>query len=664
MNTPAVRYANVILPLKLKGTFTYSIPKEMEDSVAVGSWVAVSVIGRRYLGVISSISDTLGDISPSAIRPIMEVKEMPPVSSTEMEFWENLAEYYLCSVGEVFKCAYPSAFAKQTEKKERTTKRRKTPEGGRAIELSPLQTSVYEGILKEKRPSLIYGVTGSGKTEIYLKLATDYIDRGKSVLYLVPEIALSRQLQDRMEGYFADKVLVWHSKQTAPEKKRIFDTMKEPDEGYIILGTRSAVFLPPEHIGLIIIDEEHDSSYKQNSPAPRYNGRDTALMLAAKIKAKIVLGSATPSLESWYNVVTGKFASFNLPVKYHNAPDPDITIIDMNEVYRLHNAKGAFSMKLVNMIADTLKKHEQVMIFKPRKAYGSFIQCDQCGHIPICPHCNVSLNYHKYKNALECHYCGYSAPFVEKCPECKKGHLVIRGAGTEKIEEELCALFPEAKVARLDSEITKSVVQERAVLEEFEKGVTDILVGTQMISKGFDFKNLTLVAVVGADSLLSMSDFRADEKAEALFRQLMGRCGRREKRGRFVIQTFRKEHPVFERLAANEIPIKLLSERKLFGFPPHNRLISIILKDKQQGRLRLAAKMISERLKAIEITNFTGPITPVIDKIQNQYILVFWIRLPKNSSLLKTKKSLEKEIEAVAGSFKPPIEIVADVDPL
>ncbi|MCK9625063.1 MAG: primosomal protein N' [Bacteroidales bacterium] len=665
------KYVDVILPLKLRGKISYAVPEPFTTQIKVGSWVMVRLIGRRYLAVVEAISDTPPDIDSNKVKEIESMESLPIVEQNEMDFWRSIAEYYMCSVGEIFKAAYSVSFQKQVEKVRTKKEVKKEFSINSLPELSVLQQEAYCQIGKyfeKNKIVLLNGVTGSGKTEIYIHLAQKVLEEGKSVLYMVPEIALSRQLNSRLEDIFGEKLMVYHSKQTSLQKKKVFDALKGTTsesgsirDAKIILGTRSSVFLPFNELGLVIIDEEHDSSYKQSEPAPRYNGRDAAIMLATKRGTKVILGSATPSMESFYNVTIGKYVQVDLCEKYHGVIEPEIEIIDTNKAYRLHNMKGSFSMQLINQIASRLELGEQVMIFRSRRSYSPIVQCSQCGAIPKCPHCNVSLSYHKFNNSLVCHYCNYKVSFTTRCPSCGEPALDSKGAGTEKIEEELNELFPNAKIARFDADTTSGKVQEQKILKDFAGGKTDILVGTQMITKGFDFERLSLVAVINADALFSIQDFRADERSGQLLQQLRGRAGRREKEGKMIIQTAQPDHPVLQKIG--ECSNVGLKERKTFGYPPYVRMVLIIVKDKYESRLWRLSNDISSVIKQCGIKDFAGPISPQIDKIQEKFLTQFWIKLPRNRTLYVTKKALYEGIEFIKTQYKFAPEIIIDVDP-
>lgn len=660
---------DVILPLRLTGEVSYFLPDDLQDAVSVGSWVAVTFHGRRYLAVVSRKGALAAGIAPEVVKEIDEVKsEMPAISVTQMNFWQSIASYYLCTVGEVFKCSCPAQFFKQVEKKRSLPKKMPKYESKPEAVLSQAQQQALDAIEKYfaegMKTVLLDAVTAAGKTEIYMALARKTLGKGRGVLYLVPEIAMSRQLEERLGAAFGEKLLIWHSRLTPAVRKDIYDKIVSAKEPYIILGTRSALLLPHGDVGLVVVDEEHDSSYKQTDPAPRYNGRDLAVMFGLAHSSEILLGSATPSLESLYNARTGKYGLVELKERYYGEPELKTTVIDMNKAWAAHDVKGSFSMKLVNMMRSALDRKEQIMVFRSRRSYSSYVQCPQCGWVPRCPSCNVALSYHKFKNVLSCHYCGYQTPYEAACSNCGCEGLALRGAGTEKLEEELQQLFPDAVVARFDADVTASAREEKKVLEGFKKGDIDIMVGTQMITKGFDFANLTLVAVINADTIVSMQDFRCDEKALQLLAQLKGRAARRGSVGNFVIQTWQSDYPVLKDAAAGKYDsATLLEQRRVFTFPPFVRLISLTVRDNYEGRVFTIASEIKARLSKMSGIEFMGPMTPAINKIQGYFITVFWIKLAKNASAKAAKKRVSAMIEDLRTFIKPPVDIVVDVDP-
>ena len=678
MDAQFISYISVILPIKWDGEVFYGINSEQRQSLAPGCWVEVSFGKRTLQAVVRRILEWKDlPYHNLEIKSIGKVLEKSPVSAREIRFWNTVAGYYLCSVGEVFKAAYPILTLRQQE----VASHRKPEDILLSVKdivdditLSAAQQKAYEQIKEhlESKTVLLEGVTGSGKTEIYIKLIDECMAEGKDALYLVPEIAMSNQLTQRLKNHFGQRLLCYHSGISMATKKLIRQvlTFKGTEEcqkkPVVVLGTRSSVFLPFENLGLTIVDEEHDQSYKQEDPSPRYNGRDAALLLAQMHGAKVLLGSATPSFESLYNFYTRKFARVLLTEKYFQAPPPEVTVIDTLWTRRSRQMKGSFSQQLLNMIEKTIAEKKQVLVFRSIRSYSPVVECSSCGEALKCPHCNVPLSYHRYDNTLRCHYCEYKAPYTPVCPSCKEEALQLRGAGTEKIEEELRELFPNASVARYDADIAKSKKDSEKVLSDFASGKTDILVGTQMTSKGFDFKGLALVAVIQADTILSQQDFRADEKAMQLFIQLLGRSGRRREQGKLVIQTNQKNHPVIKELLSLYSPDKadgaMMAERSMYCFPPFVRLINIILRDKNYHRLETSASSLANVLKssrAFCAMEVSGPFTPRLEKLRDEYQLCISVKFAKDARLAQNKAQLKKVIDLV----KLPVQVILDVDP-
>lgn len=776
-------FIQVILPLRLEWEPFYYLDGE----ISVGNRVRVNFAGKEYVGVVSDVdsgekAEALG--ITNRVKPIIgEAEGLEPVTKEEIELWRQIAEYYLCTVGEVYKAAYPAhkvaeeevlarrealkaereernrakiadkikrleeraekkaelaAKARKSESRERylaekemlegeigllvreltsmvgelcrttgsvtgygdsvTYHQDEEPIGGSIIEtsegtekeisLSAAQEEAYskiKEIFAKGKPALLHGVTGSGKTEIYLKLAQETLAMGKNVLYLVPEIALSRQLEDRISETFPE-LLVFHSGETMSRKREVATVLRhagEPAEGkgYVVLGTRSAIFLPHKDLGLVIVDEEHDTSYKQDSPAPRYNGRETAIMMAKIFGANVILGSATPSLESLYNCSVGRYGLVTLNKRFYDAADSDIEIIDTIAERRKNGMIGNFSRKLIEHIGKCLGEQRQVLILRERRAYSPIVQCQECGDIPKCRCCNVSLSLHRRADGSErlvCHYCGRVYEYTGKCHKCG-GELKPLGSGTQKIEEEASKLFPNARIARLDSDTAQSRKYETDTIRKFSNGEIDILIGTRMVAKGFDFSGLSLVAVLQADSILGQEDYRADERGLQLLEQFRGRCGRRGEKGLFVIQTSQPEHPVYQsidgKLDENGTMARFLGERKLFGYPPYSRVIGVVIKDYNQARVDLLSRDLGEFLRgalAVKVSfapgvqngpNVIGPYSPAIDKISNQNIRQIRVLLPKDRSLARNKETLAAAVERFEKEKKYSGHIALDVDP-
>ncbi len=672
-------YISVILPLRLEWVPCYAVPQEAGE-IRVGDRVKVIFANRQYIGVASAVG-IQPDADPSKIRPILSVEHgLEKIQPQEIELWKAIAEYYLCSIGEVYKAAYPSGKVIMEEaravskRKKKEAKEEKTDGKSEEINLSEAQEAAYRSIKKNihiHKPVLLNGVTGSGKTEIYMKLADEALTEKKNVLYLVPEIALSRQLEDRLLEHFGERLLTFHSGKTAAQRRNIAEAIRKGIPGYIVLGTRSSIFLPHHNLGLIIVDEEHDNSYKQDSPAPRYNGRDTALMLSRIHECGIILGSATPSLEEMYNCSAGRHAIVELKEKFHGTESSDIEIIDTKAERRKKGMAGNFSRKLIEHINRTLERGEQVMILRSRRAWATVMQCENCGEIAKCPHCNVSLSHHR-DGRMACHYCGHSEPYSGSCKKCG-GPLISLGAGTQRIEDEAETLFPNARISRLDSDTAQNKAFQTKTIRDFSKGNIDILIGTQIVTKGFDFSNLTLVAVIAADALLGLQDFRADEKALQLLEQFRGRCGRRGSKGLFVIQTSQPNHPVYQRLAsgdASALNMDLLQERKEFNFPPYSRIVEVTVKDIYEDRAERMALSLGSEFRnrfasggGLLNSPVTGPYSPAVDKIADHHIRTIRISLKKDRSLTSAKASIKKIVTDFEKSQKYDGHIIINVDP-
>ena len=657
-------YANVILPLKFRDTVTYSIPQELSGQVVKGSVVSVKLVGRAYYAVVESIT-SIPNYDPKRIKKIESLENTNPITEDEIVFWKQLADYYMCSLGEVMFASISMKI--RGDKNSPSKKGEEYVADDICTDKLPILTEVQADAknmivnIFKSTPSkvvLLNGVTGSGKTEIYIQLISEALSQGKNVLYLLPEVAVSRQLSKRMEKVFGNRVLTYHSKQTQSKKRLILEVMQSL-KGYLVLGLRSALFLPLNDLDLIIVDEEHDTSYKQTSPAPRYNGRDAAILLSKIKGAKVLLGSATPSLETVLNVQIGKYSEIRLNEKYSKLPEPTVEVVDMLKERQKRAVKGVLSKIAFKEMQIRLDRGEQIMVFRSRRSYSPAVQCRTCGEVLKCSYCNVPFSYHKYKNTLDCHYCGQSKYFSHICPNCATKTVELIGSGTEKIEEELVALFPDKVVARFDADIVKSKKEEERIVKGFAKKEIDILVGTQMISKGFDFKNLTLVVVITGESILSLNNFRADEYALQLMTQLKGRAGRHLQNGMMLIQTTQPEHPVYTILVARDASFtNVLQERKEFSYPPYYRLINIIVKDKYKDRLEKRAEIIRNIIRQSKIDDFTGPFPPPLDQIQGEYALHFVIRLEKNNNLQILKRKLYSNIVNSGEN------VIIDVDPV
>ena len=492
---------------------------------------------------------------------------------------------------------------------------------------------------------LLHGVTSSGKTEIYVRLIEEVIATGKQVLYMLPEIALTTQLITRLQKYFGERISVYHSKFSVNERVEVWkNVLSEKPKSQIIIGARSSLFLPFKNLGLIIVDEEHEPSFKQYSPAPRYNARDSAIVLANLHKAKLLMGSATPSLESYHNAKTGKFGLVTLKKRFGNVLMPDIELVDIKEKTRKKQMTGHFSDRLLEEMQEVLKNGEQVILFQNRRGFSPVVECITCGVSPQCPNCDVSLTFHQHKNQLRCHYCGYHMAMMKSCIACGSETLDTKGFGTEQIETELKTLFPTSKVARMDQDTTKGKHAYSKLIEALENEEIDILVGTQMLAKGLDFRNISLVGVMNADNLLNFPDFRAHERSFQLLQQVSGRAGRTQKRGKVLIQTYNPYHQILKQVSVNDYEAmykEQLDERYNYKYPPFYRTIKIVFKDKGLERVQKASAWFGQALEMQFKENILGPEPPPVGRIKNKYIMNILVKIPKNQSLEKTKKYIE-----------------------
>jgi len=537
-------------------------------------------------------------------------------------------------------------------------------------ELSVDQEEALEAIkntFKSKNATLFHGITSSGKTEIYAHLIQETLDLGKQVLYLLPEIALTTQIITRLQSFFGDKISVFHSKYSINERVEVWNNLIENKEKtQIILGARSSVLLPFNNLGLIIVDEEHETSFKQFDPSPRYHARDAAIVLGNIHQAKILLGSATPSVESYYNVKQKKYGYVALNVRYGNVLLPEVELVDIKEKHRKKRMTGHFSDRLLVLIKEALAQKEQVILFQNRRGYSPIVECVTCGIAPQCPNCDVSLTFHKYRNELRCHYCGYHRGMPKTCPACEKPTLNSKGFGTEQIEIELQNLFPEAKIGRMDLDTTRGKYGYQKIITAFQEQEIDVLVGTQMLTKGLDFKNVTLVGVLNADNMLNFPDFRAHERSYQLMVQVSGRAGRFNKRGKVAIQTFNPYHQILQQVTTNayeNMYTDQINERHAFHYPPLVRLLKITLKHNDFYKVDNASEWLGKALKNSFYDQVLGPTSPAVSKIRNKHIKTLLVKLPTNKSLNASKKVIQKiknSFQSIA-EFRP-VLFLLDVD--
>lgn len=517
------------------------------------------------------------------------------------------------------------------------------------LQLSQAQQKAFDELqqnFETKEVNLLHGVTSSGKTEIYIKLIESYLVNEKQVLYLLPEIALTTQLVTRLTSYFGNKVAVFHSKYNNNERVEVWKQVLENSEkAQVVIGARSALFLPFSNLGLIIVDEEHEQTFKQVDPSPRYHARDAAIVLANFQKAKVVLGSATPSIETYYNAQSGKYGLVEISERYGKVQMPEIQLVDLKDKYFRKKMNGHFSDDLIESITEAISLGEQVILFQNRRGFSPVVECMTCGHVPQCQQCDVSLTYHKHKNQLRCHYCGYSIANPTNCHNCSSVDLTTKGFGTEQIQQELVTLFPNAKVGRMDQDTTRGKFGFEKIIDSFKNREFDILVGTQMLAKGLDFDNVSLVGIMNADNMLYHPDFRAFERSYQMMTQVAGRSGRSEKRGKVVIQTYNPNHNTIQQVTNNDyigMYKEQLYERSIYKYPPYFRMIKFTLKHRDFDKLKEGSMWLYQVMQQNLSIPVLGPEEPPISRIRNEYIRTIMIKIPQNVPLTPTKKTIQK----------------------
>ena len=745
-------FVDVILPLPLPGTFTYSIPEELKGKIIPGCRVVVP-FGKKitYTALVSSLHNNPNN--NYEIRPIRELlDEAPIVLNEQIKLWDWIARYYMCSLGEIYKAAIPQGlkgeFKPRTEQRVRLTARCRDEKGINLIlqslsraprqkrllatylqattpfnenpkeiskhklleeaQVSPniykelqdkgifesyeveigrlarendkvapqnilndAQKKAFEEIkdsFKQKNVTLLHGVTSAGKTEIYIHLITEALERGEQVLFMLPEIALTKQITERLRRVFGNKIGVYHSKFSDAERVEIWKKQLSDEPYEIILGVRSSLFLPFKKLGLIVVDEEHENSYKQQDPAPRYNARNAAIVLASLYGAKTLLGTATPSIDSYYNATTGKYALVNLTTRHREVKLPHIEVIDMAEYSRKKQTVGTFSDPLVEAMSNALKEKKQIILFQNRRGYAPQIECKTCGWVPRCKHCDVSLTLHKNSNKLVCHYCGYTTPAPVHCPNCEEKKFMTLGYGTEKIEDDLQNLFPEARIERMDLDTTRTRTAYEKIIEDFQQGKTDILIGTQMVSKGLDFDNVAVVGIINADTLLNYPDFRATERAFQLMAQVAGRAGRKNGQGTVFLQTRMSDAAVIPQIVKNDYASfynQQLSERMLFHYPPFYRLIYIYMKHRDVHVLEEFSDIIAKRMRDIFDNRILGPDLPPVARIKQLYIRKIVLKVENGLSQYKINEVLQNIQQAYCQMPRyRAISMYYDIDPV
>lgn len=756
-----MHYVDVILPLPLEGTFTYSVPESMVAQVRMGVRVLVP-LGRSK--TYTAMAVRLHSEKPEfETRPIIQVIDAEPVLiEQQLRLWQWISTYYMSPIGDVFKAALPAGLKAEENYRPKTVRCVTLPANLRSEQslhmaltilkralkqhqtfstylelshwneidgetppahiaeiacdelqnaanasdavlrqliqrnflelyhrevgrlnttgeyhperiqpLSPAQQATEDSIQKqfnEKNVVLLHGVTSSGKTEIYIHLIKKAIDEGKQVLYLLPEIALTVQMTRRLQNVFGSRLGIYHSKYSDAERVEIWKKQLSSEPYDVILGARSAVFLPFTRLGFVIVDEEHETSFKQQDPAPRYHARSTAIMLARMYEgAKVLLGTATPSMESYHNACTGKYGYVQLTTRYKDVAMPEIRVVDTKDLYHRKMMRGAFSPDLLEAMRTALRNKKQVLLFQNRRGFAPMVECKVCGWVPKCKNCDVSLTYHRSMNLLTCHYCGYTYPVPKQCPNCESTELLGRGYGTEKIEDRVRELFPEARIARMDLDTTRSAGAYGRIIDDFSCGRTDILIGTQMITKGLDFSGVTVVGILNADTMLNYPDFRAYEQAFQMLSQVSGRAGRRDERGLVILQTKSADLPVIQQVVAGDFQTfarDLLEERSMFRYPPFYHLVYVYLRHRNEQLVDSAAIEMASRLRQAFADRVLGPDKPAVARVKTESIRKIVIKLEQGINLPLARQCMaEARTQLLQDKRYAAMTVFFDVDP-
>lgn len=756
-----MHYVDVILPLPLEGTFTYSVPESMVAQVRMGVRVLVP-LGRSK--IYTAMAVRLHSEKPEfETRPIIQVIDAEPVLiEQQLRLWQWISTYYMSPIGDVFKAALPAGLKAEENYRPKTVRCVTLPANLRSEQSLHMALTILKRALKqhqtfstylqlshwseidgetppahiaeiacdelqnaanasdavlrqliqrnflelyhrevgrlntsgeyhperiqplsaaqqaaedsireqfnEKNVVLLHGVTSSGKTEIYIHLIKKAIDEGKQVLYLLPEIALTVQMTRRLQNVFGSRLGIYHSKYSDAERVEIWKKQLSSEPYDVILGARSAVFLPFTRLGLVIVDEEHETSFKQQDPAPRYHARSTAIILARMYEgAKVLLGTATPSMESYHNACTGKYGYVQLTTRYKDVAMPEIRVVDTKDLYHRKMMRGAFSPDLLEAMRTALRNKKQVLLFQNRRGFAPMVECKVCGWVPKCKNCDVSLTYHRSMNLLTCHYCGYTYPVPKQCPNCESTELLGRGYGTEKIEDRVRELFPEARIARMDLDTTRSAGAYGRIIDDFSCGRTDILIGTQMITKGLDFSGVTVVGILNADTMLNYPDFRAYEQAFQMLSQVSGRAGRRDERGLVILQTKSAELPVIQQVVAGDFQTfarDLLEERSMFRYPPFYHLVYVYLRHRNEQLVDSAAIEMASRLRQAFADRVLGPDKPAVARVKTESIRKIVIKLEQGINLPLARQCMaEARTQLLQDKRYAAMTVFFDVDP-
>ncbi len=672
-----MRYADIILPLHLENLYTYAVPAGHDGVLQEGMRVMVSVRNKLYTGIVRKLhNEKPASFEPKEILSVLD--DQPVVLPVQLKFWEWISGYYQALLGDVYRAAVPAKLKPKTIVPKRKIQPKKVESGERKVEngkqktLNSFQQTAYEEILtqfKEKNTVLLHGVTSSGKTEIYIHLIEKTLQEGRQVLYLVPEIALTSQLTSRLQAVFGSRLGVYHSHFTDTRRANLWNSLLNDNTYQVVLGVRSSIFLPFRNLGLIIVDEEHENTYKQYDPAPRYHARNAAIVLAGLHNAKTLLGTATPAIETYNNALTGKYGLVELTQRHEEIALPEILAVDTKALRRKKLMKSLFSPLLVEKIQATLAQGEQVILFQNRRGYSPFAECPSCAYVPRCEYCDVSLTVHKAFNSLTCHYCGYTVAMPPACPKCAEHPpLETRGFGTERIEDEVQTLFPEARILRMDLDTTRSKQAYDKIINAFEQREVDILIGTQMISKGLDFAHVSLVGILNADNLLNYPDFRAHERAFQLMAQVSGRAGRKNRRGTVILQTSDITHPVVRQVIANDYKEMFrtqMQERQLFKYPPYVRLMYVLMKHRDLAVLNHAANSMAAALRMVFGSRVLGPDNPPVVRIQNLFLKRIVLKIEAEASTVRAKELIDETARKIIAQdeFKA-LQIHFDIDPV
>ena len=757
-----MHYVDVILPLPLEGTFTYSLPASLAGGVRLGVRVLVPLgKSKTYTAMAVRTHDVKPDFET---RDILQVIDQEPVLlERQLRLWQWISTYYMSALGDVFKAALPAGLKAEENYRPKTVRCVTLPANlrteqnlhlaltilGKALKqqqtfntylqlshwdqtdgdtppdhiqdvacdellnasgasdavlrqlisrkflevyyrevgriggggeyhpehIQPLSEAQQDAMnqigvqFMSKNVVLLHGVTSSGKTEIYIHLIQKAIDEGRQVLYLLPEIALTVQMTRRLQHVFGSRLGIYHSKYSDAERVEIWKKQLSDEPYDVILGARSAVFMPFTRLGLVIVDEEHETSFKQQDPAPRYHARSAAIMLARMYEgAKVLLGTATPSMESYYNATTGKYGYVQLTTRYRNVAMPEIRVVDTKDLYRRKMMRGAFSPDLLEAMRSARSNRKQVILFQNRRGFAPMVECKVCGWVPKCKNCDVSLTYHRSMNVLTCHYCGFTYAVPRQCPNCESTELIGRGYGTEKIEDRVRELFPEARISRMDLDTTRSRNAYSRIINDFSNGRTDILIGTQMISKGLDFGNVSVVGILNADTMLNYPDFRAYEHAFMMLSQVSGRAGRRGEQGLVILQTKSADLPVIHQVVTGDFASfsrDLLEERRMFSYPPFFHLVYVYLRSKYESTVESAAVELASRLRQSFGERVLGPDKPSVARVKTESIRKIVLKLELGIDLSLARRHMAAARAALLQDKRyAAMTVFFDVDPL